>query len=82
LRIYAGRPTLRADLLPDGSLVQTVSALERAGYVPYLALEQGDEYEAFDRRFHPFSDPALDVFPEGRVRGTAFLRLAIRPGVR
>jgi hypothetical protein len=78
LRIYAGRPTVRPELLPDGSLVETVSALERAGYVPYLALEQ-DEYEAFDRRFHPLSDPALDAIPEGRVRGVTFLRLTIKP---
>ena len=82
LRIYAGRPTVRAELLPDGSLVETVSALERAGYVPYLALEEGDEYEAFDRRFHPFSNAALDIIPEGRVRGVPFLRLTIRPGGR
>ena len=82
LRIYAGRPTVRAELLPDGSLVETVSALERAGYVPYIALEEGDEYEAFDRRFHPFSDAALDVIPEGRVRGVPFLRLTLKPGGR
>jgi len=73
---------VRAELLPDDSLVETVSALERAGYVPYLALEQGDEYEEFDRRFHPLSDAALDIIPEGRVRGVAFLRLTIRPGGR
>jgi len=78
LRIYAGRATVRAELLPDGSLVETVRALERAGHVPYLALEQ-DEYEAFDRRFHPLSDAALDVIPEGRVRGVTFLRLALKP---
>ena len=78
LRIYAGRPTVRAELMPDGSLIETVSALERAGYVPYLALEQGDEYEDFDRRFHPLSDAAIDVIPEGRVRGVAFLRLTMR----
>jgi 4-amino-4-deoxy-L-arabinose transferase-like glycosyltransferase len=82
LRIYAGRPTLRAELLPDGSLVDTVRALETAGYVPYLALEQGEEYEEFDRRFHPFSDAALDVVPEGRARGVAFLRLTSRPARR
>jgi len=82
LRIYSGRPTVRAELLPDDSLVETVSALERAGYVPYLALEQGDEYGEFDRRFHPLSDAALDIIPEGRVRGVAFLRLTIRRGGR
>jgi hypothetical protein len=82
LRIYAGRSTVRAELLPDGSLVDTVGALERAGYVPYLALEQGDEFEEFNRRFHPLSDAALDVIPEGRVRGVTFLRLAIRLGGR
>jgi hypothetical protein len=82
LRIYAGRPTVRAELLPDGSLVETVSALERAGYIPYLALERGDEFEAFDRRLHPLSDAALDIIPEGRVRGVDFLRLTIRPGGR
>jgi hypothetical protein len=80
LRIYAGRSTVRAELIPDGSLDETVSALERAGYVPYIALEEGDEFEAFDRRFHPFSDAALEVIPEGRVRGVAFLRLRIKPG--
>ena len=82
LRIYAERPTVRADLLPDGSLVETVSALERAGYVPYLALELGDEYEEFNRRFHPLSDAALDVVPEGRVRGVVFLRLTARERAR
>jgi hypothetical protein len=82
LRIYAGRPTVRAELLPDGSLVQTVSALERAGYVPYLALDEGDEYQEFDRRFHPLSDAALDIIPEGRVRGVAFLRLTTRTAGR
>ncbi len=82
LRIYAGRPTVRAELLPDGSLVETVSALERAGYVPYVALEQGDEFEEFNRRFHPLSDARLDIIPEGRVRGVAFLRLTIKPGNR
>jgi hypothetical protein len=80
LRVYAGRSTVRAELIPDGSLDETVSALERAGYVPYIALEEGDEFEAFDRRFHPFSDAALEVIPEGRVRGVAFLRLRIKPG--
>ena len=78
LRIYAGRATLRAELVPDGALAATVSALERAGYVPYIALEQGDEYPEFDRRVRLFSDPALDVIPAGRVRGVAFLRLATR----
>jgi hypothetical protein len=77
LRIYSGRPTVRAELVPDGALVETVSALERAGYVPYLALEQ-DEFTDFNRRFEPLSDPALEVIPEGRVRGVAFLRLTIR----
>ena len=81
LRIYSGRRTVRAEKLPDGSLVQTVGALERAGYVPYLALEQ-DEYEEFDRRFQPLADAALEVTPEGRVRGVTFLRLAIRPARR
>ena len=81
LRIYSSRRTVRYERLPDRSLVETVSALERAGYVPYLALEQ-DEYEEFDRRFHPLTDAALDVIPEGRVRGVTFLRLAIRPARR
>ena len=62
-----------------GWLQRGVKALERAGYVPYLALEQGDEYPEFDRRVRLFSDPALDVIPAGRVRGVAFLRLATRP---
>ena len=79
LRIYAARPTVRAELLPAGSLVETVRALERGGYVPYLALEQ-DEFEEFDHRFHPFSDAALDIVPEGRVRGVSFLRLTARTG--
>jgi hypothetical protein len=81
LRIYAGRPTVRAELMPDGALVATVSALEHAGYIPYLALEQ-DEYEAFDRRFDLLSDAALDVVPEERVRGVTFFRIAIKPARR
>jgi hypothetical protein len=81
LRIYAARPTVRPELLPDGSLIATVNALELAGYVPYVALEQ-DEFEEFNRRFHPLSDAALEVVPEGRMRGVTFLRLGVRAAGR
>ncbi len=66
---YSRRATLRFDVLPEGRFGDALAALQRAGYVPYLALEQGDEVESFQKRFHPDAIRNLDVQPQTRIRG-------------
>jgi hypothetical protein len=77
LRFYSHRATLRVDALPEDMLLETVRALQRADYVPYVVLEQGEEYEEFDRRFHPDLIASLTVTPEARLRGVYILRLGL-----
>lgn len=72
---YSRRATLRFDVLPEGRLGDTLGALRRAGYIPYLALEQGDEIESFRSRFHPDAIRNLDVQPQARIRGVYIARL-------
>src|SRR5262249_30413391 len=69
LRYYTGRATLRMEALPDGRLGDTVSALQRAGYEPYVVLEQGDELEEFRRRFQPDYVAGLTQEPLVQIRG-------------
>jgi hypothetical protein len=78
LRIYSDRTTLRMTSLPEGSLVETVQALQRGGYVAYAVIEQGEEYEDFQRRFHPDTERALSIAPEARIRGVNVFRLEVR----
>jgi hypothetical protein len=78
LRFYSDRATLRMEALPEGALLETVNALQRAAYVPYVVLEQGDEYEEFEHRFHPDAIGSLTITPEARIRGVQVLRLATR----
>ncbi len=66
---YSRRATLRFDVLPEGRLADALAALQHAGYVPYLALEQGDEIESFQNRFHPDAIRNLHVQPQTRIRG-------------
>ena len=78
LRFYGNRAVLRIEALPDGMLLETVRSLQRAAYVPYLVIEQGDEYEELARRFHPDAIGSLTVTPEARIRGVQILRLQAR----
>jgi hypothetical protein len=78
LRFYADRAVLRIEAVPDGMLLETVRSLQHAGYVPYAVLEQGDEYEDLERRFHPAASGPLTITPEARVRGVQMLRLEAR----
>jgi hypothetical protein len=59
-------------------LLETVRSLQRAAYVPYAVLEQGDELEALERRFHPGAIESLTIAPETRIRGVYILRLEAR----
>lgn len=75
---YSSRATLRFDVLAQGRLADALAALQRAGYVPYLALEQGDEIESFQDRFHPDAIRNLDVQPRTRIRGVYIALLNLR----
>jgi hypothetical protein len=75
LRYYSGRPTIRPEKLPEGSLPQTIESLDRAGYETYIVLEQGDELEEYQRRFHPDAIDSLESTPQARIRGVYIIRL-------
>jgi hypothetical protein len=78
LRYYTGRATLRMEALPPGSLGETVSSLQRAGYEPYAVLEQGDEFEDFRRRFQPDTIAGLTQEPLVQIRGVYVFRLTMK----
>lgn len=50
IRYYAGRPTLRWDLLGAGRLDEVLATLRAAGFEPFLVVD-GGEVEEFQRRF-------------------------------
>jgi hypothetical protein len=77
LRYYSGRPIVRAEAIPEHRLVDTVDALQRAGFAPYVALEQ-DELDDFVRRFQPYAIPQLTMEPLARIRGVNIFRLTTR----
>jgi len=79
LRYYSGRATLRMEGVPEGKLLETVDALQKAGYEPYLVLEQPDEIEAYQRRFHPDAIGSLKLYPRAEIRSVYIIRLAIDP---
>lgn len=72
IRYYAGRQTLRWDLLSPADLHRVIAAVRANGYTPVLVVDAG-EYEAFRARFA--ADPAarrlapLAVIGETRVFG-------------
>ena len=78
IRYYSGRPTLRLDALPGGALARTLLALQQAGYEPYLVVEQGDEFEAYQRRFPDDPNTSVTMTPETRIRGVYVFRLGVK----
>lgn len=50
IRYYAGRSTLRWDLLAPSHLDDAIGALRASGYIPFLVVDAG-EYDAFRERF-------------------------------
>ncbi|HMF97168.1 MAG TPA: hypothetical protein VKE96_22875 [Vicinamibacterales bacterium] len=69
LRLYAGRLTLRYDLLDPAWLDRALTLLQSAGRRPYLALD-GDEVAAFRERFLGTSRAAaLDWPPIATLNG-------------
>lgn len=73
LRFYAGRMTVRYDWLAEEDLRPTIAALQQAGYVPFLAIDEAEE-PAVRARF-PAADlafldhrPEVELFAEMRVR--------------
>jgi hypothetical protein len=59
IRYYAGRQTIRWDLLDREWLDRAVSAMQAAGYEPYAVLDI-DEVEAFRNRFRADSPRAVE----------------------
>lgn len=73
VRYYAGRPTLRWDVLHPGELDRALADLRRAGYTPFAVLD-ADEYVEFRARFAgaaeaPASMTVLGTFGRTRVFG-------------
>lgn len=69
LRLYAGRLTLRYDVLDSAWLDRSLAALQSSGRHPYLVLD-GDEVEMFRRRFSASSRAgALDWSPIATLNG-------------
>jgi len=67
LRYYASRVTVRYDILPPDSLHRATSDLRRAGYQPFILVEEW-ELEPFRERFPgPGPDGPLDRSPIARL---------------
>jgi hypothetical protein len=72
IRYYAGRDTLRWDLLQPRALDGAIAALRRGGFEPYAVLDAG-EVPAFRERFGPAGQRAaagmtlVAVFGDARV---------------
>jgi hypothetical protein len=59
IRYYAGRPTLRWDMLDAGSLDRAIASLRRAGYEPYAVLDV-EEDERFRLYFGARDQQAVE----------------------
>jgi hypothetical protein len=59
IRYYAGRPTLRWDVLEREWLDRALADLRRAGYTPFVVLDPDEEPE-FRERFGTAGQTALD----------------------
>ena len=53
IRYYAHRESVNWERVPPGALPATLSALERAGHVTYLLIDNDEERSAFERRHGP-----------------------------
>lgn len=60
IRYYSHRPTLRWDLLDQGSLDRALTSMRNAGYDPFLVVDGGED-EAFLRRFRGSGQRAVDA---------------------
>jgi len=73
LRFYAGRMTVRYDWLSGGDLPRVSTALEKAGYVPFLAIDAWEEQKVrarFTAAHLAFLDhrPDVELLTRMRVR--------------
>jgi hypothetical protein len=75
IRYYAGRPTIRWDLLPEHALDDVIAALEAHGFEPYIVIEARQEYDEFMRRFSGNSAGRLDWPPIAEYRGVELVRI-------
>jgi hypothetical protein len=71
LRLYAGRVTLRYDILEPTWLDRALTSLESAGRHPYMVLD-GEEVETFRRRFAG-SRAGVLAPPIGQLNGVVFV---------
>jgi hypothetical protein len=65
IKLYGARETIRWDQIPSDRLGATLTALETAGYEPYLALDNPSEPPLFRAQFSSDADRAE---PVARVR--------------
>ena len=80
VRYYAGRRTLRWDVLRPDALDHALSDLRAAGYAAYLVLDPEEE-EAFRQRFEAESAEALDrLAPIVSIRRTRIYAFSHRVG--
>ena len=70
IRYYAGRPTLRWDLLSPTRLDQALATFRAQGYEPILVVDVG-EYEAFRERFEAAGQDAIHHLTPLAVLGDA-----------
>jgi len=78
LRLYAGRLTLRFDILEPEWLDRALSWLQSTGRHPYIVLD-GDEVERFRARFGNSSAGALTSPPIGELNDVVFVYDALPP---
>jgi hypothetical protein len=58
IRYYAGRPTIRWDLLDAGALDEAVADLRDAGHEPFVVVDAGED-AAFRRKFDAAGQAAI-----------------------
>jgi hypothetical protein len=83
VRYYAGRDTIRFELLDERWLDRAVEWLEQQGRKPYFLLEEADIAE-FRRRFGPHNTLAREMSPmvaykAPKIHGWAYLYDPRRP---
>ena len=77
LRLYAGRLTLRYDILDPDWLDRALATLQSSGRHPYIVLD-GPEVDAFRRRFAASPAGALASAPIAELNGVVFVYDALR----
>jgi hypothetical protein len=70
IRYYAGRPTLRWDMIPPARLDRVLATLRSQGFEPFVVVDGGEE-ESFRRRFAAADQQAVRGLSPLAVMGDA-----------